>query len=106
MDTTNEALAEATKEALANGAPADRQEQSAEEQMARVREILSTPISEEDAARQLADLDMREAWCNMVRERAAAELAGIDQQIASIRCARAEIKVRQLVPAKAEGQEA
>lgn len=95
-DATREAIEEKQKEEQQSAQP------SMEDQMARMREVLSTPISEEDAARQLADLDMREAWANMVLERARAEVNNIEHQISAMRCARAEIKVRMLVPAKEE----
>ena len=98
-DATREAIEAKQKEEQQSAQP------SMEDQMARMREVLSTPISEEDAARQLADLDMREAWANMVLERARAEVNSIEHQISAMRCARAEIKVRMLVPAKKKEEE-
>lgn len=98
MDETQKSdIAEATKEAI-KSAQENNERLTPEQEAERVQQILNTPIDPDDAARQLADLDMKEAWTRLVRERALAELTRIDHQLATIECARAEIKVRMLAP--------
>lgn len=80
------------KEAVAAREDAVRQEAESLEQR------LATPMTQEEAQRAAAEIDMREARLLLAREQVLGHLNEVDQQLAACRCARAEIGCRLTVP--------
>lgn len=66
---------------------------------------LETPISIEEARRELAGIEMQEAQLGLMRTQVLGQLNQIDQRIEAARCARAEISMRLTVKAGAEASE-
>lgn len=69
-----------------------------------LRKRLETPISEAEARKAFADIDMSEARLLLLKEQLLGQLNQVDQQLAACRCARAEVGCRLTAPAKPEGE--
>jgi hypothetical protein len=77
-------------------------EKSAEEEF---QKRLATPITVEEARRELAGIEMQEAQLGLLRAQALGQLNQIDQRIEAARCARAEIGMRLTVKPDQEASE-
>lgn len=69
-----------------------------------LKQLLDTPISQEEARLQLAEIDMKEAQMLLLREQVLGQINQVDQQLAACRCARAEIMRRLANPPETAGE--